>query len=253
METFKAAYGTAEDWAHAAQACVDGLGALPRGANLGFVYVTDVLSEDIQLIHAYLQSHTGIELWTGSIGMGVLANEGEFHDMPAIAVLVGAFPENAFHILASVSNEGLPLVTETETWLSATTPMVGVIHGDPENGATADIVRDLGEKTGTFLVGGITSSREANHQIAGRATGGGVSGVLFSADVLVATGLSQGCAPLGERHLISDCVDNVIVGLDGRKALDVFKEDIGDSFCFVREMASTVGLAVIIEISDAWR
>jgi hypothetical protein len=31
-----------------------------------------------------------------------------------------------------------------------------------------------------------------------------------------------------------------------------FKENIGDSFGFMREMTSAVGLAVVIEISEAW-
>ena len=43
----------------------------------------------------------------------------------------------------------------------------------------------------------------------------------------VVTGLSQGCTPIGGSHVISDCLDNVLIGLDGRRALDVFQEDIG--------------------------
>lgn len=251
MEQFKASYGLGEDWAHAAQACVDGLGHLPAEANLGFVYVTDVLSEDIQSILSYLQSHTDIATWIGSIGIGVLANTTEITDQPAVAALVGAFPDDAFHVMKSMKNEAMPLDDATRAWMAEKTPLVGIVHGDPENGATPDIIRELGERTNTFLVGGITSSREACHQIAGRATGGGVSGVLFSADVQVATGLSQGCAPLGPSHLISDAVDNVIVGLNGEKALDVFKEDIGEVLARdLRRASGYVHAALPIEGSD---
>lgn len=251
MGTFKASYGTAEDWAHAAQACVDGLGRLPEGANLGFVYVTDLLSEDIQNIHAYLQTHTGIDTWIGTVGIGVLANDAEFMDKPAVVALVGAFGDDAFRVLETVKNEAESLPDGLQDWLAQSGAIAGIVHGDPENGATPDIIRDLGEQTETFLVGGITSSREACHQIAGRATGGGVSGVLFSAGVQVATGLSQGCAPLGGSHLISDAVDNVIIGLDGRKALDVFKEDIGELLARdLRRIGGYVHAALPIEGSD---
>jgi small ligand-binding sensory domain FIST len=53
--------------------------------------------------------------------------------------------------------------------------------------------------------------------------------VLFSDSVAVATRLTQGCTPLGPRHVITACQRNVIMSLDGRPALDVFKEDIGEA------------------------
>lgn len=248
---FKAAYGTAEDWAHAAQACVDSLGRVPAGANLGFLYVSDLLAEDIQKIHAYLQSHTGVKTWVGSIGIGVLANSAELMDTPAVAVLVGTFPEGGFQVVPSIKNEAADFDGALSAWLDANTPLAGVVHGDPENGATPDIILELAERTGTFLLGGVTSSRDACHQIAHRATGGGVSGVLFSSEVPVATGLSQGCIPLGPSHLISDCIDNVIVGLDGRKALDVFVEDIGEELALdLRRLGGVVHAALPIEGPD---
>jgi small ligand-binding sensory domain FIST len=51
---------------------------------------------------------------------------------------------------------------------------------------------------------------------------------MFAPEVAVATGLTQGCTPVGEVHTVSDCVDNVLVGLDGESALEVFKRDIGE-------------------------
>ncbi|MFO1205627.1 MAG: FIST C-terminal domain-containing protein [Burkholderiales bacterium] len=40
---------------------------------------------------------------------------------------------------------------------------------------------------------------------------GGVSGVLFSGEVVVSTRLMQGCRPAGLRHTITECQRNVIV------------------------------------------
>ncbi len=51
--------------------------------------------------------------------------------------------------------------------------------------------------------------------------------------------------------MISDCLDNVIIGLDGERALDVFKEDIGD--LLARDLGRAAGYihaALPIEGSD---
>jgi len=58
---------------------------------------------------------------------------------------------------------------------------------------------------------------------------GGLSGVSFADSVTVATRLTQGCSPIGPKRVITTCQQNVIISLDGRPALDVFKEDIGEA------------------------
>ena len=78
------------------------------------------------------------------------------------------------------------------------------------------------------MVGGLTASRGKQGQIADGLTEGGVSGVLFADDVAVTTGLSQGCSPVGGIHDVTRAEDNILFELDGRPALDVFREDIGE-------------------------
>jgi hypothetical protein len=51
--------------------------------------------------------------------------------------------------------------------------------------------------------------------------------VSFADSVTVATRLTQGCSPIGPKRVITTCQQNVIISLDGRPALEVFKEDIG--------------------------
>ena len=65
-------------------------------------------------------------------------------------------------------------------------------------------------------------------QIAGRPAEGGISGVLLGADVQVLTGLSQGCTPVGPAHEVTASQGPWVLGLDGRPAIDVLKEDIGE-------------------------
>ena len=51
--------------------------------------------------------------------------------------------------------------------------------------------------------------------------------MLLSSRIPVITGLTQGCTPLAARHTITRSEGNVLAEIDGRPALDVFKEDIG--------------------------
>jgi small ligand-binding sensory domain FIST len=51
---------------------------------------------------------------------------------------------------------------------------------------------------------------------------------MFTDAVAVQTSLSQGCSPIGPHRTITEAQRNVLVTLDGRPALDVFKEDIGE-------------------------
>jgi small ligand-binding sensory domain FIST len=228
VKPFKVAHATAEDWAHAAQACVDGLGEAASACNLGFVYITDHFAENVTSILHYLREKTGVVCWVGSVGIGICAGGSSYFDQPALAVMVTSLPEDAFRIFPAINRDPDQLSREHRDWIAKFSPRFGIVHGDPDNPKTPGLIKQLALRTSGFLVGGLTSSRSARHQIAGRLTGGGLSGILFAPTVSVQTGLSQGCIPVGPSHVVSDCIDNVLIGLDGRRALDVFKEDIGE-------------------------
>lgn len=225
---FRSAHAAGEDWARAVKACVEALGELPAGANLGFVYATDVLADDLASVLTFLRERTRIEQWLGTVGMGIAGNGVEYYDRPALSVLVGAFPENSFRMLPSLTDPGEGIGDEVRGWISDHTPLFGVVHGDPRNEAIPQIVDALSTTTASFLVGGLTASRGASPQIANRILEGGLSGALFSSDLSVATGLTQGCTPIGPVHEITAAEHNVVMEIDGRPALEVFKEDIGE-------------------------
>jgi small ligand-binding sensory domain FIST len=228
VKPFKVAHAFAEDWAHAAQACADAIAMEEDPGNLGFLYVTDRFVEDLGSILAYLRQRTTIERWVGTIGIGVCADATEYFDRAAIATMVGHLPEDSFLLFPAISRGIVDLSPDHREWIARHSPGFGIVHGDPQNSATPTLLADLAQLSSVFLVGGLTSSRGAHHQIAGRITGGGLSGVLFLPQVAVQTGLAQGCTPIGEAHVISDCVDNILIGLDGRRALDVFREELGE-------------------------
>jgi len=50
---------------------------------------------------------------------------------------------------------------------------------------------------------------------------------MLASKISVATGLTQGCTPIGPLHRIDEARDNVAMVIDGRPALAVFGEDIG--------------------------
>tara|TARA_B100000315_G_C14239088_1_gene434500 strand:- start:198 stop:506 length:309 start_codon:yes stop_codon:yes gene_type:complete len=89
MTTYKYAYSDAEGWAGIARGLVDGLLSGEDLTHedceslLGFLYVTDVISEDMGSILTYLRQTTGIDDWVGATGIGVCATGVEFFDRPA--------------------------------------------------------------------------------------------------------------------------------------------------------------------------
>ena len=140
-----------------------------------------------------------------------------------MAILGGSFPDGSF---AFFDTEGEAAEPEPESLGGG----LALVHGDPGGGAVLRLVPQIAQSTESFLVGGLSSPEAAETQVAGSVTGGGLSGVLFSNEVEAATALSQGCSPIGPVRAITECRDNVAIKIDGRPALEVFREDIGEEF-----------------------
>ena len=261
MTPFRFAHSDAEDWSgiakNLAQGLTEGLmgnggsGAGPGESLLGFLYVTDVIAEDLGSILTYLRQTTGIEDWVGTVGIGICASGIEYFDRPAAVAMTAALPDDSYFIFPTIEQGTEDLTDEGKAWIDRVSPPFGIVHADPNNQGTADLIQDLGLKTSGFLVGGLSASRAAHSQVASQVTEGGLSGVMFSPAVEVATGLSQGCLPVGGSHVVSDSLDNVIIGLDGEKALDVFKSDVGELLARdLKRAAGYIHAAFPIEGSD---
>lgn len=224
---FRAGHAGGGDWESITARCIEQLG--PTGnATLGFVYATDLLADSFDGIVEKLKDATGISDWVGTIGFGVCVGGKEYFNTAAMAVLVGEVPEDSYRILPPIVRPGESLPEDIRAWAERRSPVLGVVHGDPRNQYLPAIIDSLCDDTECFLVGGLTASRGAFSQVAGGIVEGGLSGVLLAEDVGVATGLSQGCTPIGDVHDVTRAQDNVLYELNGRPALDVFKEDIGE-------------------------
>lgn len=229
----RAAHAAHRDWRVAADTCLERLGCTPgaaaSGANFGFLYATDVLAAHFADIAAHVRAATGIEHWVGSVGLGICASGIEYFDEPALCLLTARFPEQASRVFSAVDDDASAFEGDLGVWCDSNEARFAMLHADPRNAHTEALVKALCARLhGGFVVGGLTSSRGAHPQLADEVTSGGLSGVVFDARVNVVTRLTQGCSSLGARHTISRCRDNVLVALDGRPALDVFYEDIGE-------------------------
>ena len=224
---FASAHARGAGWAEVAKSCADQLASLGQGANLGFVYATDPLAADLPSILTFLRERTRIADWVGSVGLGVCASGREYFGEPALAVLAAALPAHAFCIFGPQS--GAVALGEAErAWIARMRPMLAVAHGDPRDASLDRMVGGLARDLSLYLIGGVAASNGAPMQVAGRVVEGGLSGVLLAPDIPMVTGLTQGCSPIGPIRRVTEARENVVMTIDDRPALDVFKEDIGE-------------------------
>ena len=242
---FKYAHAAHADWTQAAQACMKQLGAIPAGATLGFLYVSDAFVGELGAILAFFRGATGVPHWTGSVGVGVCATGAEYLEAPAMAVMLGEFEPADFSMLPVMR-------TPQDITAQTSDAYFAIVHGDPANARIQELIEALSAHVSSgFVVGGLSSSQGETVQISDGVVSGGLSGVLFSERVKLATRLTQGVSPLGPRHRITTANKNIIGSLDHRPALDVMKEEIGEVLARdLRRAAGTIFIGLPVRGSD---
>ncbi len=229
--SFNSTYACADDWQSVAAQCLENLGPAVSNANFGFLYVTDALAPYLNNLFEVLRTQTGINDWIGTVGAAICYTGLEIYDEPAAAIMLTTLPEDSYRLLPSGMAAMSDMLTENKDWIAGQAVHFGIVHGDPRNTHVAQIIESLStELDPGFLVGGLTSASDSHYQqqIAGQIYEDGLSGVLLSARIPVISGLTQGCTPLANRHTITRADGNILAEIDGRPALDVFKEDIGE-------------------------
>jgi small ligand-binding sensory domain FIST len=219
-ERFRIAHARAPVWQRALDDCLTQLGPARPSETLGFVYANDRYVENLQAIVDGLSEATGITSWIGTVGIGVIAGRTAHYDEPALAVMTATLPKESFTLFDCVASDTLKLAGDSR-------PPVGIVHVDPRNPRAAELVEEIARASGAYLVGGLTAARGKRFdQVAGMVTDGGVSGALFAPGVTAATGLTQGCTPIGPARTITLAQDNVVMELDGAPALDALRDDL---------------------------
>jgi small ligand-binding sensory domain FIST len=249
-QLFRSARAASGDWRTACRSCIAQLREPVAGANLGFVYASDPLTAALDLAVSELRRATGIADWVGTGGGGVCASGEEYVDEGALVVLVGRFPPDAYRLFDRLE-DGRHLGADLAAWPAQGGAGFGVVHGDPRQDTTEAIPR-LAQERKVFLVGGLSSSASGGAvQIAKRPSEGSLSGVLITPQVPVVTGISQGCSPIGPVHEVTGCRDAWITGLDGRPALEVLKEEMGELLARqLKRIGGYIHVALPVQGSD---
>lgn len=236
MKLFPYAHATHPQWQMAALLVLAQLRSQMALANyatsptLGLLYITDHYAPDAQNI----LEHIGAEFplvtdWSGTVAMGIAANNVEYVDEPAMAVMLLDIPPDQYRVFSGVAPLSIGFDAHT-----------ALVHADGATPELAELVQEMALRTeSNYLFGGISSSRNQGLQFAvsgdgnlrghGAASGvfsGGLSGVAFGAEVAMVSRLTQGCKPISISRTITEADNNVVVTLDGEPALDVMLHDL---------------------------
>ena len=214
--SFKAACATGQDWPAIAEQLRAALGPEASTASLGLLYVSDPMGPYLNNLLEDLRTGTGIRDWVGTIGSGICYTGREIYDEPAAVVMLANLPDDSYRLVPAGMDALSDMLAANHNWIAEHAVHFGIVHGDPRNSHIPQLIETLSaELNPGFLVGGLSSASDDHYlqQIAGELYSNGLSGVLLSAAVPVISGLTQG---------------NLLAELDGRPALDVFREDIGE-------------------------
>lgn len=208
---------------------------------MGLLYVTDPLADDVPAIVEYLRARTGLSDWAGAVAPAICARGVEYFDTPAIAMMAFDLPEGAVTMFPDGASQPGAAVEGGGAF--------AIAHANPHAPGVIDAVPETAAATGAYLVGGLASGAHESPLIS--AGGAGLAGLLFGQNVPVATGLTQGCSPIGPMHQITAMQDELVAELDGRPAIDVLKEDVGELLARdLRRVAGYVHAALPVSGSD---
>ena len=251
-EPFKLATASGHNTRELVNKCLHQLGNVRGKYHLGFVYANDTLGDDLKNILGRLKQETGIKDWIGSVGMALCSTGTEYYDTKALVVMLADIESKDFEIIGASDLNEEQLLEHISSYCKEELPHVGIIHGDPSNPATPNLIEKISETVpSAYLVGGLTSSNSLNFQIANEVISGGVSGIFFSPQTTTIIGHTQGCSPLDEQHVITKADRNLLIELDHLPALDVLREDIGEVLSKdLYKIAGYIFAGLPIEYSD---
>lgn len=230
--------------------CLQQCEAAPKDTNFGFIYVTDAMAADFPELLKQCRAVTQVEHWIGTIGLGVITTNRELYDKPAASLMLAHFDENEFTMVPVIGKK--KDIQSKLKWPHMFATNFGIIHGDPMNPDTQNLIESLQQELEHgFLVGGLTSSRGHHYQVADDVYSSGISGALFSENISVLTNLSQGCSPVGEKHRITRAEENTAFLLDDKPALEVLMQDMSIAdYRQLEQKANEVFIGLCVTDSD---
>ena len=242
MKLFPYGHATHPQWRMAAGLVLAQLRAhmaLPEYASappLGLLYITDHYAPYAQELLGYLSAELPeVTDWSGTVGVGVAANNVEYFDEPALSVMLCDISPEHYRVFSGVA----PL-TQGGQGGSNFVPHTALLHADAQTPDVPELIAELAQRTVSgHVFGGLASSRlqvvqfaqsgDGNMAGQGQADGvfsGGLSGVAFDAEVAMVSRVTQGCLPIGPVHTITSVDNHVVLTLDDEPALDVLVRDL---------------------------
>lgn len=188
--------------------------------NLGWCYFTDSYAAHAGAILEALRQRLPQVQWVGTIAVGVAAGGTEYIDEPAIALLLAELPPGSFQLFSGTR----PLSAEPADFAAFT----ALVHAQGGPVELPSELKQLSDRTQTgYLFGGLSSARNQALHFADEIFLSGLSGVAFSPEVGLLSRVTQGCQPIGPQRRITRSEGNVLVTLDGQRALDCVLQDLG--------------------------
>ena len=224
MPSFLTGHATHPDWRMATELALAQLGPARRPRMhpaLGLVYASAAFSSHFLDIRELVERRLPQVQWSGACVPGVCADDAEYLDEPAIAILLGQLPAGSVQAFGAAWDDARSTAER-----AAATGSTLLLHADPTTAELPQRIARLAEKIapGTVL-GGIVESIPADESSGARASG--LSGICFGPEVKLLTRMTHGCSPLAREHRVTDSVGQAILELDGRPALTVLAQDLG--------------------------
>ncbi len=261
MKLFPYAHATHPQWPMAAalvlaqlraQMALHGYASAPT---LGLLYITDHYADVAQDILDHLAAELPLVTdWSGTVGIGIVSNNVEYWDEPAMVVMLLELPSDQYRVFSGVAPLGLGFEART-----------ALVHADPETADLGELIAEMAARTDSnYVFGGLASSRWKTVQFAiggngnigghGAASGvfsGGLSGIAFGADVAMVSRVTQGCMPVSAVRRVTEAEHNVVLMLDGEAALDVMLRDLGISLDEPQEALDVVRATLVGLVPEA--
>jgi small ligand-binding sensory domain FIST len=238
--------------------------ALPDHAqapSLALLYITDHYASEAEAILAHLSAELPeVTDWTGTVGVGVAANNVEYFDEPAMAVMLCDLSPDQYRVFSGVA----PLsasgrVAGPDGFVAHT----ALVHADGNTPELAELIAEVADRTASgYVFGGLSASRSSTVQFAFSSTGnlsgqgaasgvfhGGLSGVAFGPAVGMVSRVTQGAQPVDRERTVTEADGNLVLALDGEPALDVLLRELDISLdlpelAMPRLRATLVGLTL---------
>lgn len=239
MKLFPYAHATHPQWQMAAALVLAQLRAqmalhgYAQSPTLALLYMTDHYAGAAQDILEHLQAELPLVTdWSGTVGVGIVSNNVEYWDEPAMALMLLELPTDQYRVFSGIAPLGLGFEAHT-----------ALVHADPETADLGELIDEMAARTDSgYLFGGLSSSRTQALQFAvggdgnirghGAASGvfsGGLSGVAFGPGIGLVSRVTQGCTPVSKVRVVTEADHNLVIALDGDPALDVMLGDLSVS------------------------